>query len=230
MKTSWKEELQLWSLPNQDPKCSSASLQITFRDLLLLRNLWSRIGSYTNYQATFCDFHWGEERLAVSTTFLLGPRLQQLELRVLCFVKAILQQYFNCAMRNIADQITAEQCFSVEFKEVDSYRFMSVRYWKNNVLSRVFVCRSGLLTTGISGEFESSSRLLSVTSPRRDLVACSGSPANLIRSIDLSEHFTRGVQSCHRFEHLSLQTLMHKSSYSVFGRIDFFSTLQALLV
>ena len=35
-------------------------------DILLLRNLWSRIGSYTNHQAVFCDFDWSEERLTVS--------------------------------------------------------------------------------------------------------------------------------------------------------------------
>ena len=38
-----------------------------------------------------------------------------------------------------------------------------------------------------------------------------------------------GVQSCLRFEHFSLSRLMHKTSYSVFGKIDFFSVLQALM-
>ena len=38
----------------------------THGDLSLLRNLWARIGSFTNYQATLCDFDWGEERLTVS--------------------------------------------------------------------------------------------------------------------------------------------------------------------
>ena len=36
-------------------------------DLIVLRNLWSRMGSFTNHQATFNDFDWGEERLSVST-------------------------------------------------------------------------------------------------------------------------------------------------------------------
>ena len=35
-------------------------------DLMVLRNLWSRMGSFTNHQATFNDFDWGEERLSVS--------------------------------------------------------------------------------------------------------------------------------------------------------------------
>ena len=41
---------------------------------------------------------------------------------------------------------------------------------------------------------------------------------------------SQGVQSCFRFEQLSLPTLMHKSKYSVFGQIDFFPVLQALMV
>ena len=36
-------------------------------DLMVLRNLWSRVGSFANHQATFNDFDWGEERLSVST-------------------------------------------------------------------------------------------------------------------------------------------------------------------
>ena len=36
-------------------------------DMMVLRNLWSRMGSFTNHQATFNDFDWGEDRLSVST-------------------------------------------------------------------------------------------------------------------------------------------------------------------
>ena len=39
----------------------------THGNLSVLRNLWARVGSYTNHQAAFCDFDWGEERLSVST-------------------------------------------------------------------------------------------------------------------------------------------------------------------
>ena len=39
----------------------------THGNLSVLRNLWARVGSYTNHQAAFCDFDWSEERLSVST-------------------------------------------------------------------------------------------------------------------------------------------------------------------
>ena len=39
-------------------------------DIGMLRKLWSQIGSLTNYQSSYCDFDWGEERISVSS--LLG--------------------------------------------------------------------------------------------------------------------------------------------------------------
>ena len=99
-------------------------------NLSLLRSLWARVSSFTNYQATLCDFDWGEERLSVSLTPL-----------------------------------------------------------------------------GFS----------------------TGSPVGLIQAINHFPYFTRGVQHCFRFDSLALLTLMHKQSYSVFGRIDF-SVLRSLLI
>ena len=37
----------------------------TIGDLSVLRKLWSRMGAYTNHQATVRDFDWGEERISV---------------------------------------------------------------------------------------------------------------------------------------------------------------------
>ena len=36
-------------------------------DLSVLRNMWAKISSFTDYQAALCDFDWGEERVTVST-------------------------------------------------------------------------------------------------------------------------------------------------------------------
>ena len=38
----------------------------TIGDKSVLRNLWSRMGAYTNHQAPVCDFDLGEERITVS--------------------------------------------------------------------------------------------------------------------------------------------------------------------
>ena len=54
-------------------------------DMMVLRNLWSRMGSFTNHQASFNDFDWGEVRLSVSTVCFscLCPVLAKVLKRVL---------------------------------------------------------------------------------------------------------------------------------------------------
>ena len=133
-------------------------------------------------------------------------------------------------MDDIAQVVASEQCFSVEFEDFGIYRRMSVRFWKGDKLCRVFICRSKLPSSQLTGELGSLSRFLSVVSTRADVVACSGCSVDFVRTLDHCSYFPRGVQSCSRFEHLLLFSLMHKGSYSVFGQIDFFSVLQALLV
>ena len=39
----------------------------THGDLGVLRRLWAQIGSLTNYQTSYCDFDWGEERISVGS-------------------------------------------------------------------------------------------------------------------------------------------------------------------
>ena len=143
--------------------------------------------------------------------------------------QTIFQYILNCLISDLAEQIATTQCFGIEFENVGLNRLMSVRFWKGDFLCRAFVCRSGLPSTDLTGEL-GSSRLLSVVSTKADIVACSGCPVELIKTIDHSDLFSRAVQSCSRFEHLRLETMMHKPTYSVFGRIDFFSVLKSLMV
>ena len=157
--------------------------------------------------------------------------LNLFKITLICPFQAIFQHIFNSVMGgDVAEQIMTQQCFGIEFESKGVYRYMSARFWRGTELCRVYICRSSLPSPDLAGELGSLSRLLSVASTRCEIVACSGCPADLIRVVDCSEFFTCGVQSCFRFESLSLQYLMHKSSYSVSGHLDFFSVLQALLV
>ena len=126
--------------------------------------------------------------------------------------------------------MSSQQCFSVEFETVDTNQYISVKFWKQLELCRVYICRSSLPATDVTGELGSLARFLSAVSTRHDMVACSGCPVEFAKTIDQSEYFSQGVQSCFRFGQLSLARLMHKASYSVFGKIDFFLVLQALMV
>ena len=133
-------------------------------------------------------------------------------------------------MNHLAEQITAEQCFAIEFEDRGPNRYMTARYWEGQNLHRVLICRSQLPATDLTGELGSLSRLLSVVSTKADIVACSGSSVDLLRTIDYSPLFSRAVQSCFRFDQLNLPKMMHKTSYSVFGHIDFFSVLRGLVI
>ena len=143
--------------------------------------------------------------------------------------QAIFQHFFTSALSDIAEHVTTQQCFAVEFETVGIYRYMTVKFWKGHELCRVLICRSSLPATGVTGELGSLARFLSAVSTQPDVVACSGCHVDLVKTIDQSDYFPQ-VQSCFRFEQLSLPTLMHKSKYSVFGQIDFFSVLQDLMV
>ena len=133
-------------------------------------------------------------------------------------------------MSDIVDHISSSQCFALEFEDEGASRFMSLRYWKGQHLCRVVICRSRLPSTDLSEELGSLARLLSVVSTKADVVACSGCPSELIRTLDEIPTSTRAVQSCFRFSQLNLPKLMHKSSYGVFGHLDFFSVLRGLVI
>ena len=148
-------------------------------DIAILRSMWAKISSITDHQASLCDFDWGEERMTLRILFLY-IRISSFS-GWLCFglldFQAMFQHFFNCAMSDVADQISTLQCFALEFEDQGPNRFMSVRFWKGQTLCRVVVCRSGLPTTDVTWELGSMARLLPATSTKADVVACSGCPS-----------------------------------------------------
>ena len=144
--------------------------------------------------------------------------------------QAIFKHIFPSALSDIAEQVTVEQCFAIEFETAGVYRYMTAKFWKGHELCRVLICRSSLPASDVTGELGCLARFPSAVATQPDVVACSGCHVDLAKTIDQSDYFPQGIQSCFRFEQLSLPTLMHKPKYSVFGQIDFFSWLQAMMV
>ena len=138
--------------------------------------------------------------------------------------------FFVCGIEDIAQSIIESGQYSLEFERKGHYLHMYVRFWKEEFLCKVYVCRSGLLVKDIEGELGSLSRFMSAVSSEPDIVACSGVPLSFIETIDKSPMFKRSLQYPYRFDGFNLEKLMHKRSYSVFGRIDFFSVMRQLLV
>ena len=120
--------------------------------------------------------------------------------------------------------------FSVEFEEEGQFCYMHVRFWKKNTLCKVRLSRFARSTPMPIGYFTTMSRLLSFISVRPDLVACSGSPLDVFETFDSCKIFAKGLQGPFRFESLDLSRLMHRHSFSVFGRLDFFAVLEHLII
>ena len=71
----------------------------------------------------------------------------------ICPFQATFQHPFNCATSDIADQVAAQQCFTIEFEDIGVYRYMSLRFWRGAELGRVFVCRNSHPSTDLAGSW-----------------------------------------------------------------------------
>ena len=100
---------------------------------------------------------------------------------------------------------------------------MHVRFWKRGRLFRV--C---LLRTGRTAELRLLSTLLAAISSESILVC--GATQNFVQFVDDSPLTRHGVQRPTYFDEIATKRLMHKDSYSVFGRIDFFYVLHYFVI
>ena len=104
-----------------------------------------------------------------------------------------------------------------------------MRFWRDNQLRGVVLKRTGRTVGQFQAEKHLFSSLLGAISARPNPVCASGCSLEFVQEFK-GPLFTFGVQSFNRFDEVSLAKLMHKDSYSVFGRIDFFSVLKYLIV
>ena len=107
---------------------------------------------------------------------------------------------------------------------------MYIRFWHSGRLVRVYLKRAGLRQGKTTAELGLISHIVGAISTRPDVVACLGCSPDTVNLLDNCKFLHHGVQSPFRFDCLSVKDLMNKKSYSVFGRVDFFSVLQYLIV
>ena len=107
---------------------------------------------------------------------------------------------------------------------------MYIRYWHSGQLVRVYLKRAGLRQGKTTAELGLISHIVGAISTRPDVVACLGCSPDTVSLLDNCKFLHHGVQSPLRIDCLSVKDLMNKKSYSVFGRVDFFSVLQYLIV
>ena len=131
---------------------------------------------------------------------------------------------------DVATQINANGEYSVEFACDGVYMLALVRFWQRDELFRVFLKRTGRLQGQTDAEICLISYIMGAISTSPKLISCTGCSMRTIQLLDLSPYSSFSVQSPPRFEELSLPQLMHRKSQSVFGRLDFFSTLRYLVI
>ena len=136
---------------------------------------------------------------------------------------------FISGLSDIGNSIDSLGAYSVEFEERGQFCFLSVRFWKGDVLCRVMLSRFGRTIPHPTGYFGTLSRLMSGISVQPDLVCVSGCLSEVVQSFEKSGLFKKGVQYPFRFDEFNLPRIMHRQNFSVFGRVDFFSVLDHLI-
>ena len=136
----------------------------------------------------------------------------------------------SIAQWRTSQKVAAKQNFSIEFEDRKTNRLMSFRFWKGITFCEVFICRSGLPSTSLTGELGSLSRLLSVLSlglislPAQDVQWTSYGPLTTIPpSRAVCKVAFHSIGSTFRHSCTSPATVCSGGSV-------FFSVLQCLLV
>ena len=133
-------------------------------------------------------------------------------------------------MNDVGTHVVAASEYSLEFAQDGVFVLVFIRYWRDDQLCRVFLKRTGRLLGLNQAAIRLVSFVMGVFSTKPHLVSCTGSTLNTVILLDQCPYSAFGVQSTPRFEELSIKSLMHKKGYSVFGKIDFFSVLQFIVV
>ena len=131
---------------------------------------------------------------------------------------------------DIGHHVVSTSFYAVEFEVKGVFLFLHLRFWKDKQLCRVLLKRTGRVLGRTSAEVVLLSGLLAAISTRPSLVSCSGCSWELVQLVDNISLFPLAIQSPKRFEELSFQKLMNKRTHCFFGRIDFVSVLQYLVV
>ena len=132
-------------------------------------------------------------------------------------------------MKDIGTHVVESGEYSLEFVKQGVFLLVFIRFWRKNELCRVFLKRTGRVLGQSAAELQLISDVMAVFSTSPNIVCCSGSTLETIQAVDNSPFSEHGLQRP-RFADFSIARLMHKESYSVFGRTDFHSVLQYLII
>ena len=133
-------------------------------------------------------------------------------------------------LEDLANHVLSSGFYALEFEQKGPMLFLHLRFWREGQLCRVLIRRTGRTVGQTSAECCLLSYLLAAISPRASPVCFSGCTQSLVQLIYECPLFSMAVQSRKRFEEISLEKVMHKKSYSVFGRIDFYAVIKYIVI
>ena len=143
---------------------------------------------------------------------------------------ALFHHLFIQTMHDVAEHVVASGEYSLEFVKQGVFLLVFIRFWRKDELCRILLKRTGRVLGQSSAELYLIADVMAALSTSPNHVSCSGCTLETIQLVDSSPYFEQGLQRPLRFEDFSIARLMHKESYSVFGRIDFHSVLKYLIV
>ena len=133
-------------------------------------------------------------------------------------------------MNDMATHIMTSSESALEFAHDGVFVLVHIRFWREDQLHRTFIQRTGRLLGLTQAEISLVSFVMGAISTTPNMISCTGSTFRTIQLLDQCPYTKYGLQSPPRFEELELKTLLHRKSYSIFGKIDFFSVLQYLVL
>ena len=138
--------------------------------------------------------------------------------------------FFTCALGDIGHHIGLDNHYSLEFERGALFTQMYVRYWKEDRLIRILLCRFAGGVEYPKGHLGSIARAMSAFSSRPDIVSCTGCPLSLLELLAKSSFCDKGIMRPLRTDSVQLSSLLPHPASCVFGNIPFQSVLQYLVV
>ena len=144
--------------------------------------------------------------------------------------QSVFHHFFSLVVKDIGLHIGLAGAYSLEFEDKVPFCNIYLRFWREQELVSVKISRFGSGNPFPTGHLGSVARLLSAFSTQNNIVSCSGCPNSILKALDKSTLFEKFIQYPFRFDDQNLQSMIRRSDCTVFGRIDFYSVLQYLVV
>ena len=107
---------------------------------------------------------------------------------------------------------------------------MYIRYWKDDTLIRILLCRFACIGEYPKGHLGCIARIMSAISCRPDIVSVTGCPLSLLELLMKSSFCEKGIMRPLRIDSVQFTSLLLHPTPCVFANIDFYSVLQYLVV